>query len=78
MIGGLRYLAVVGDEYVGPLRFVRQTPAQAKSFGTDDKLRRLGWYTPTPGGHANDAARHLLAFAVGVEHYTPLLGALTD
>jgi hypothetical protein len=35
-----------------------QTPATAKSFSTDAKLRRLGWYKPTKGGHANDAARH--------------------
>lgn len=43
-------------------RFTLQTPAQAKSFATDDKLKALGWHRPTPGGHANDATRHLLTY----------------
>ncbi len=42
---------------------VFQTPAQAKKFATDAKLRHLGWYTRTKDGHANDAARHLLVRA---------------
>lgn len=37
--------------------------ASIKSFATDAKLKRLGWYQSTPDGHANDAARHLLARA---------------
>jgi hypothetical protein len=41
-----------------------QTAAQAKSFATDDKLRRLGWYQKTKDGHANDACRHLLVYLV--------------
>lgn len=41
---------------------VMQTPAQAKQFATDDKLRRLGLYTATKDGHANDAARHFLTY----------------
>lgn len=44
--------------------FTLQTPAQAKSFASDDKLKRAGWYRATPGGHANDAARHLLRYVV--------------
>jgi hypothetical protein len=40
--------------------FTLQTPANAKSFSNDGKLRRLEWYRPGHGGHANDAARHLL------------------
>lgn len=43
---------------------IEQTAAQGKSFSTDDKLKHLGWYTPTKDGHANDAARHLLYRAV--------------
>lgn len=39
------------------------TPAEAKSFSTDKKLQRMGWYRPGKG-HANDAARHLLLTAV--------------
>jgi len=44
--------------------FTLQTPSQAKSFATDDKLKYLGWYTPTKDGHANDASRHLLTYLV--------------
>lgn len=47
---------------------IRQMPAD-KSFGTDDKLKALGWYAPAPGlkgeaGHRRDAARHALKYAV--------------
>lgn len=59
LIGACRYLA---HEHGVP--FYRQTPAEAKAFASDEKLRRLGWYNATPGGHANDAARHLLTFLV--------------
>lgn len=41
---------------------VVQTPAQAKSFATDAKLKALDWYYKTKDGHANDAARHLLVY----------------
>lgn len=44
--------------------FSLQTPAQAKSFGTDSKLAKLGWSATTKGGHARDAARHLLTYLV--------------
>ena len=40
--------------------FELQTPAQAKAFSTNEKLKRIGWYSPTKDGHANDAVRHLL------------------
>lgn len=40
--------------------FSLQTPSEGKAFGTDAKLKALGWWNPTKGGHANDAARHLL------------------
>lgn len=43
---------------------VQQTPAQAKSFSTNNKLEAVGWYTASPGGHANDAAKHILLAAV--------------
>lgn len=60
-------------ESIGVLRFLCRTrgvpfalvtPAASKSFSTDAKLRKLGWYYPTPGGHRNDAARVLLVAAV--------------
>lgn len=39
-----------------------QKPGTAKTFSTDSKLRAMNWWTTTPGGHANDAARHLLVW----------------
>ena len=61
-IGVLRYLAARYQ-----VSFIIQGPAAAKRFAIDDKLKAMGWYHPTPGGHRNDAARHLLLYADGVE-----------
>lgn len=69
-VGVLRFLAQrYGQE------FVLQSPSSAKSFSTNDKLRKLGWYTPGQD-HANDAARHLLVYSVsnGLVRTTDLLG----
>jgi hypothetical protein len=41
----------------------KQSPAQGKTFATNAKLKKVGWYHQTPGGHANDALRHLLLYA---------------
>lgn len=55
-------------ESVGALRwmcrqhqvsFKLQSPADAKSFVNNDRLKAVGWYKPGLG-HDNDAARHLL------------------
>jgi len=55
IIGVIRYMTgIAGGECYG------QSPAEAKSFATNDKLRTAGFWTPTTGGHSNDAARHLL------------------
>lgn len=40
-------------------RFIEQTAAQAKEFGTDHLLHYLGWWT-VGSDHARDAGRHLL------------------
>lgn len=48
-------------EYGAP-PLVLQTPQVGKTFGTDAKLKHVGWYTRGKG-HANDAARHLMTFA---------------
>ena len=37
--------------------------AAAKRFGSDERLKTMGWYVPGRG-HANDAARHLLLLLV--------------
>lgn len=39
-----------------------QQPGAAKGFASNEKLAVLGWRRPTPGGHADDAARHLLTY----------------
>lgn len=39
--------------------FVTQTATEAKRFATNARLRHQGWYVSTPGGHQNDAARHM-------------------
>lgn len=35
------------------------SPASAKRFSSDARLKKMGWHRPARG-HANDAARHLL------------------
>lgn len=60
-IGTIRYLGKkYGFETVG------QSPADAKRFSTNDKLKKIGWRNPSTGGHADDAARHLLLLAVRI------------
>lgn len=41
--------------------FVLQTPAEAKSFATDEKLKRIGWWT-RGSDHARDASRHMMLY----------------
>jgi len=43
-------------------KFIQQPVTSAKTFATNDKLKKLGWYDPRDGGHAVDAARHLLTY----------------
>lgn len=58
-LGALRWMAHHFD-----CEFEVQTPADAKRFADDDKLKAIGWWNPTKGGHANDAARHLMVSRV--------------
>ena len=53
LIGVARYLAA---KYHA--QFVLQTPADAKTFMKDERLKKLGWYLKGKV-HANDALRHL-------------------
>ena len=55
VVGALRYMCYSQD-----ITFELQSATNAKKFSTDAKLKRLEWYIPTTGGHANDALRHLL------------------
>lgn len=56
IIGAVRWLCHDRDR-----PFAMQSPAEAKAFSTDTKLKRVGWYRRGLG-HANDAARHLLLY----------------
>lgn len=58
--GVLRYLA-----WRNGLAFDTQSPADAKGFATDYKLRKYGFWTPGPEDHARDASRHLLTALMG-------------
>lgn len=54
--------------------FALQTPADAKKFSTDSKLKTVDFYTPGKG-HANDAARHLLLLMVRKKMFDPVVFA---
>lgn len=70
IIGALRYW---GYSYDVPVL----TPSPAdKAFGTDDKLKALGWWQPGKG-HANDALRHLLNQLVELR-YPPMLRRMVE
>lgn len=53
--------ALVWCETAKIARIKSYLPAD-KSFATDAHLKALGWYKTGLGGHANDAARHLLKY----------------
>lgn len=58
------------------VEIVWQTPSMAKNLvkppkkGTTDGLKRFGWYN-TSNRHANDAARHVIVFAVEKMRHKP-------
>lgn len=54
IIGALRYLCFETNNF-----FTLQSPAEAKGFMGDSKIKSLGWWHPENGGHSTDAARHL-------------------
>jgi hypothetical protein len=58
-VGALRYFCWDND-----ISFLLEMPGEGKKFGTDYKLKKIGWWHPTPDGHANDSMRHLLVGAV--------------
>lgn len=41
-----------------------QLPGDASDFSTNDKLRAMGWETPSKPDHQRSAARHLLLYLV--------------
>lgn len=71
IIGACRALCLLNGS-----EFVRNYPSD-KAFGSDAHLRTLGWYTATKGGHASDAARHLLHRMAKIQ-FVPVLQRLTS
>ena len=69
-IGAARWMCKKHD-----VRFVLQTAQQAKTFSTDAKLKRVGWWTKGTD-HPRDAARHLLLYMTknGLVDPTSLVG----
>lgn len=77
-------LNLIGVYKYASLRFcgrelAQQTPAMGKSFGTDAKLKAMGWWQTGGLGHANDAGRHLITFMaqrklLTADELTSLLG----
>lgn len=55
-IGGLMTLGLIHGFHVE-----LQSVGAAKSFATDDKLKKMGWWIPNRD-HAMDAARHVLTY----------------
>lgn len=58
VIGMVKWICYVhGATLLTPAASADRTPGME-----GDKLRKLGWHKPTEGGHADDAAAHLLAW----------------
>jgi hypothetical protein len=60
IIGAVRFLYNKYQDKVVPL----QTPADAKSFSTNEKLKAVGLWHVGGEGHAKDALRHALLWMV--------------
>lgn len=68
---------------IGAVDYLRQTggiliqfsPTTRKAFATDAKLKKLGWFSGGRG-HADDAARHVLAYLATRPEGAALLGRL--
>jgi len=53
----------------------QQPVTMVKTFATDVKLKKLGWYEGAPG-HSDDASRHLLTYMSGIPAGQELLERL--
>lgn len=57
IIGAIKYLC---DKHGYPLHM--QSASEAKTLADDKRLKAMGLYHASPGGHANDAMRHLVTY----------------
>lgn len=55
------YLQVQCDKLGWPFEFQGR---ERRMWATDEKLKAIGWYNPSPDKHMIDAARHLLVFMI--------------
>lgn len=69
VIGVVKYLALVYKHREPRL----QTSSDAKNFSTNARLRALGLWHRGGGGHANDALRHAVKWAVDAGYSSPKL-----
>ena len=65
IIGALRWLT-----WKHEVKFVTQSPADAASFMTPEKLRALGWWTKG-SDHARSASKHLALYLVREKQIAP-------
>lgn len=65
-IGALRYLCRLHR-----VDFMLQFASAVKPMATNARLASMGWRSPSIGGHADDAARHLLVAAVQLRLVDP-------
>jgi len=72
-VGGILWMG-----HYAEIPVVLQQPAvgKGKMFATHDKLRTLGMYTPSKGGHQVDATCHLLESVRTLPYYSYLLERL--
>lgn len=68
-IGGIGIAEYLSEKYEFELTI--QGASKAKNFCTDEKLKILGWYHGTSGGHQNDAIRHLVTYLVDIKQLDP-------
>lgn len=67
MIGVVRYFCRLHGK-----EMFEQSPADARMFGTAEKLRRIGWYKKG-SDHARSAARHLLLHCATKRVFDPAI-----
>lgn len=65
-MGGIGIVTYFAEKH--SVQAIKYSPSEAKSFSTDKKLKKLGWYK-TGAGHDNDAARHLLLALVNAKQF---------
>lgn len=66
IIGSIRYMAKKHG-----IKFTEQTPARAKSFVENDRMRAIGIWHVGGEGHAKDALRHAVLYLVEKKGWRP-------